>query len=351
MDQRDIRKTKQKSWPISLYWTCQLLGWGSAVVYWSYYHIRDEYNFWIGVASLIWSFAIGIGSTHLYKLLAHRKGWTNLDIQRLVPVLFIALCALTAIYVVANYGSVMILMNLPVLDTGTFLGMLSGGIRYMAIWLLAFHLYHYAQHRKQIEIDQAKYEKLAIAAQFQQLNAELNPHFLFNSLNSIKALTLENPQAAREAIDLLSDMLRDALQLSDKRVIPLRDELQRVKAYLALEKIRFEERLHYSFYLDDNSLDIPIPPLSLYNLVENAVKHGINNSKSGGRIRISATIEEDRLQLVVVNDGKLLQKSTSGIGLKNVQKRIQLVFGQEARLEVNAISGEQVESRMSIPLV
>jgi len=334
---------------ISLYWTCQLFGWGSAAAYWSYYQIRGIQPLWIEIGSVVWSFVIGIGMTHLYKILSHHYGWPGLTIKKLVPRLFLALCILTFIYVLSGYLSLTLRgfeFNIP-----TFMGMFSGGLRYIMIWLLTFHLYHYARNSRQAEIDQNKYEKLAIAAQFKQLNTELNPHFLFNSLNSIKALTLENPQAAREAVDLLSDMLRNTLRFSERRVVPLHEELQRIEAYLALEKIRFEERLQYTMEIEEATKLINIPPLSLYNLVENAVKHGINKSKFGGHIHISSFLKNDQIHLVVVNDGALDQSNSNGIGLKNVAERMRLVYGAATNLSLKAIAPNQVESRISLPLL
>ncbi len=335
---------------ISLYWICQLLGWGSAAMYWSYYQIRGEEALWIEVGSVLWTFLVGIGSTHLYKHLAHRNDWTRLSARRLIPILFIVLLILTGIYVLSGYVSFITRFDSHQYNMSIFMGMFTGGLRYMAIWLLTFHMYHYARYSRQAEIDQSKYEKLAIAAQLKQLNTELNPHFLFNALNSIKALTLENPHAAREAVDLLSDMLRNSLRFSERPVIPLNEEIQRIEAYLALEKIRFEERLKYTLNIEEDTKSINIPPLSLYNLVENAVKHGINNSKAGGHIRISSFIEGAHIHLVVVNDGILKETNAKGIGLKNIAERLKLVYGEAGTMSLNAIAGNQVESRLRLPL-
>ncbi|MEM7367107.1 MAG: histidine kinase [Bacteroidota bacterium] len=335
---------------LSLYWICQLLGWGSAAVYWSYYHISDAYPVWMGIASIVASFITGIGSTHLYKGLAHRHGWVAMNLGQLVPRLFLALLVLTAIYVFVAAAFVIFLPPQG-MSFGSFLGMFTGGLRYLSIWLLAFHLYHYARNSRQAEIDQSRYEKLAIAAQFKRLNAELNPHFLFNSLNSVKALILENPHAAREAIDLLSDLLRSSLQYSDGQMIPLEEELQRISSYLALEKIRFEERLQYEMDIADASLHLHILPLSLYNLVENAIKHGINKSKSGGKILIRSQIADGTLHLSVINDGQLSSPISDGIGLQNISKRLALVYGSTASLDLQAISPQQVASHLTLPII
>ena len=339
---------QKKPLKISLYWTCQLLGWGSAAVYWSYFQIRDDFPLWIGIGTVLAPFLTGIGSTHLYKRLAHRSGWIHLDLKQLIPRLVLALTALTTCYIVVGYY--LVLVPFGDISTSGFLGMATGGLRYMSIWLLAFHLYHHARHSRQAEINQAEYEKLALAAQFKQLNSELNPHFLFNSLNSVKALILENPKAAREAIDLLSGMLRSSLQYTDGKLIPLQEEIRRISDYLALEKIRFEERLQYSFDIKPETRDIRILPLSLYNLVENAIKHGISKSKSGGHIKISSFVEDDKLHLVVVNDGTLGDTSGNGVGLQNVAERLRLVYGPVASLDLKFLTQNQVASSLILPV-
>lgn len=335
---------------INLYWACQLLGWGSAAIYWSYYQIWGSYPLWVGIVSVIIPFLTGIGSTHLYKKLAHQKGWIHFSLKKLIPRLILALAILTVLYVFVIAVPVVTILMDKSIGFSSFLGMFTGGLRYMSIWLLAFHLYHYARHSRQAEINQAKYEKLAIAAQFRQLNLELNPHFLFNALNSVKALILDNPQAARKAVDLLSDMLRSSLQYSDGQMIPLQEELKRIAAYLELEKIRFEERLQYTMDIQPETHHIKILPLTLYNLVENAIKHGVGKSKSGGHIRVSSFLEGEKIHLVVVNDGIIKDKPVNGIGLQNISERLQLVYGQGASLDLQFISKNQVASSLILPI-
>lgn len=334
---------------ISLYWICQLIGWGSAAIYWSYYHINDQYPVWMGIASIIASFGTGIASTHAYKDLAHRKGWIHMGLGKLIPRLLLALLVLTGIYVLVA-ATFVILLPPHILGIGGFLGMLAGGLRYLSIWLLAFHLYHYARNTRQAEVDQNRYEKLAIAAQFKRLNAELNPHFLFNSLNSVKALILENPSAARDAVDLLSDMLRRSLQYTDGELIPLQEEIRHISAYLAMEKIRFEDRLEYELEIQPETRSIPILPLSLFNLVENAIKHGISKSQSGGWLKIRSRIDDQQLQLTVINEGQLIPANSQGLGLQNIAERLELLYGSDASVQLSAIANNQVVSRLHIPL-
>jgi len=229
-------------------------------------------------------------------------------------------------------------------------GMLGGGLRYNAIWILAFHLYHYAKRESAIEIEKTKLENEAIKAQLHQLTAELNPHFLFNSLNSIKALVNYQPEEARNAIVLLSEILRHALQMTKKENILLEEELEQVRKYLQLEKIRFEERLHYHFDISPEAKNATILPFSLFNLVENAIKHGISQNVTGGEIKVSAHIVDGNLNLEVNNTGQLKTISGKGIGIKNIKERLQLLYGAKAHFDLFNKDNNQVTAIIQIPL-
>lgn len=334
---------------LDVYWTCQLLGWGSAAIYWSYHQILFETHLFFEILSVLFPFIGGILSTHYYKKLAHRYKWIQLPLLQLLPILLISLLGLTIIYCVICLVGFQFITHCMSMDG--FLGMATGGLRYNAIWLLAFHLYHYAWFKRQGEIDQNKYEKLAIKAQLNQLNAQLNPHFLFNALNSIKALTLENPTAARKAIDLLSNILRASLENTNHQTIPLKEEIERTEAYLKLEQIRFEERLRYEWNIAEDLWTVAVPPLSLFNLAENAIKHGISRSKKGGTIKISGERNQNVLNLKVMNTGKIQQVLTNGLGLKNIEERLKLVYGEAAKLTLKNTDNQQVIAKLEIPVI
>jgi len=334
---------------IDVYWTCQLLGWGSAAIYWSHYQILFEAPLIFEISSVLFPLVGGILSTHYYKKLAHRHKWIELPLLQLIPILLLSLLGLTTIYCIICFVGFQFIISCMSVDG--FLGMATGGLRYNAIWLLAFHLYHYAWFKRQGEIDQNKYEKLAIKAQLNQLNAQLNPHFLFNALNSIKALTLENPTAARKAIDLLSSILRASLKNTNHQTIPLKEEIERTEAYLKLEQIRFEERLQYKLDIGEKLRNIPIPPLSLFNLVENAIKHGISQYKKGGLIKISGFMRQNKLTLSVTNTGKLQAGLSNGLGLKNIEERLHLVYGDSANITLQSADYQEVIATLEIPVI
>ncbi len=225
-----------------------------------------------------------------------------------------------------------------------------GGIRLMAIWLLAYYLYHYAQREIKIIQENARLNLVAKEAQLNNLSAQLNPHFLFNSLNSIKSLVVESPDESRRAIDLLSDLLRKSLYERDSMLISVKDELAIVNDYLELEKMRFEERLHFVIDIPEKLLSFLIIPFSIQTLVENAVKHGINKQPEGGTICVKVAHESPFICMTVESPGVLNKKSVNhGIGLRNLQERLNLQFHDKGRFSIHQQNSETVLATIMIP--
>jgi predicted secreted protein len=179
---------------------------------------------------------------------------------------------------------------------------------------------------------------LARDAELKALKAQINPHFLFNSLNSISALTSIDADRAREMCILLADFLRMTLGLGEKALVPLREELELLQRFLAIEKVRFGERLQADAEVEAQAQACLLPPLLLQPLVENAIIHGIANLPAGGRIRISAACSGGRLHLSIENsvdpDAPLSRKG--GLGLANVRQRLETRYGKEATLRTAA---------------
>jgi len=175
-------------------------------------------------------------------------------------------------------------------------------------------------------------------AELSALKAQINPHFLYNSLNSISALTSIDPARAREMCVLLADFLRMTLGLGEKSVIPLREELALLEKYCAIEKVRFGERLTVKEDIQEEARDCVLPPLLLQPLVENAVVHGIAQLPDGGWIRLRATRNAGRMGVTVENswDPEAVSARKNGVGLRNVQRRLEARFGKEAHLEAKA---------------
>ncbi len=224
------------------------------------------------------------------------------------------------------------------------------GIRIMAIWLLAYYVYHYSQREINAVKKAARLEIIAKDAAFNNLSAQLNPHFFFNALNSIKALVIENPKAARRAIDILSDLLRTSLYADGEPLVPLKDELALVRDYLELEKIRFEEKLHIFFEAEKQLMDTSILRLSVHLLVENAIKHGIAKCKYCGFIKIKVNRYNEHITASVENTGKLNVEMKNGLGLNNLVERLQLQFGGKASFSLKQHTEETVLATITTPL-
>jgi two-component system sensor histidine kinase AlgZ len=175
-------------------------------------------------------------------------------------------------------------------------------------------------------------------AELKALKAQVNPHFLFNSLNSISALTSSDPAKAREMCILLAEFLRMTLGLGEKSSIPLSEELSLLHRFLAIEKVRFGSRLQMTEDIPEDCKTMLIPPLLLQPLVENAVTHGIANLPEGGSLRLAAHCHNGRLSIVVENsfDAEATPNHRTGMGLQNVRQRLEARYEKSASMRVTA---------------
>jgi two-component system sensor histidine kinase AlgZ len=191
---------------------------------------------------------------------------------------------------------------------------------------------------------------LARDAELKALKAQVNPHFLFNSLNSISALTSSDPAKAREMCILLGDFLRRTLGLGEKAAIPLDEELSLIRAFLAVEKVRFGARIQMEEDIDQDALTVPVPPLLLQPLVENAVVHGIANLVEGGYIRLGIHTRDGIVSIDLANsfDPDAPAKRRSGVGLANVRQRLQTRYGNLASFAVKT-EGDCFRVALTLP--
>jgi two-component system, LytTR family, sensor histidine kinase AlgZ len=191
---------------------------------------------------------------------------------------------------------------------------------------------------------------LARDAELKALKAQVNPHFLFNSLNSISALTSSDPAKAREMCILLGDFLRRTLGLGAKAAISLEEELSLIHSFVAVEKIRFGARLEMREEVDPAALGCSMPPLLLQPLIENAVVHGIANLVDGGWIRLDVKDSDGRLAVIVENrfDPEAPARHRNGVGLSNVKQRLETRYGKRASLDVTS-DGERFRVAISMP--
>ena len=223
------------------------------------------------------------------------------------------------------------------------------------IFVLGHLCWQYYQRYRERERAAAALATELAQARLQALRMQINPHFLFNTLNTISALIRENPDAADRMIVRLSELLRRTLDRSDVQEVPLREEIEFLKSYLEIEQMRFADRLTVRFDIETKANELLVPHLILQPLVENALRHGIMPREEAGRIEISARIGAgEQLELMVRDNGNGLSTTNGsngreGIGLKNVRSRLAQLYGGAQEFTLGNATGGGVEARLRIP--
>jgi sensor histidine kinase YesM len=219
------------------------------------------------------------------------------------------------------------------------------------IWNCIYFMYHYVAKSRKQQMDTLQLEALVKALELKTIKAHINPHFIFNALNSIRALIDENPQRARKAVTELSNILRSSLNAEKGETVTLDEELKIVKDYLALENMRFEDRLRIEYKIDNDTLGQQVPPMMLQTLVENAIKHGISRQVKGGVVKIISDFHDNFHELAVQNTGYLNGHSSGrGFGISSTQDRLSLLYGEKAKFEIRQLKMDLVEARVLIPV-
>ena len=231
---------------------------------------------------------------------------------------------------------------------------LSNILKYWII-VLGYLGWHYYKAYRERERQTAALATELVQARLQALRMQINPHFLFNTLNTISALIHENPDAADRMIVRLSELLRRTLDRGDVQEVPLREELEFLRSYLEIEQMRFPDRLTVTFDIEPKAQDLLVPHLILQPLVENALRHGILPREEAGRVEISARVADGRhLELKVRDNGNGLLAANGGpgregIGLQNIRSRLAQLYGAAQQLEIGNASAGGVEARVRIP--
>jgi sensor histidine kinase YesM len=256
-----------------------------------------------------------------------------------------------------------ILFSYPIENVQRFLVMRMNTIpaaiadRMIEYWIIlgAFMAYYYFQQYKDREVEIVVMENELNNAQLKALRNQLQPHFLFNSLNTVSALMSSNVKDAQKVLAKLATLLRSMLDQDQKNFIPLQDELDYLKNYLFIEQTRFVDRLSVKFENQAESLNAIVPNLLLQPLVENAIKHGFSHQIEKGEIIIRSYLKNDHLHLFVEDDGKGCDNCDSllenaGIGLNNIYQRLQRIYKEDFSLKVISESGKGFKVHIKIPL-
>jgi two-component system LytT family sensor kinase len=225
-------------------------------------------------------------------------------------------------------------------------------LTYAALVALAWAAETYAKYRDR-ELAASRLQTQLVSAELGALKMQLQPHFLFNTLNAIAALLKPKPDAAESMVLQLAEFLRLTLRNTGRAEVTLREELDFLERYLAIEKTRFGDRLSTRFRIRSDVLDARVPNLLLQPLVENAIRHGIARDASAGRLEVGATREGGRLLLRVADDGPGLGSApvVEGIGLTNTRERLRHLFGDDFSLSYANVSGGGFAIALAFPLV
>jgi len=343
---------------ISRYWAFQLVGWGVVALInlffaFIFYQIDTQ---GILICRLLFFVELGILCCHLMRANIRQNNLLIRPINHQIIIFLI----LTLLYAVAvamaqsafeSYYSLVMKGDEAAPGHVLFYRNLYPAFILIFIWNCIYFMYHYVNKSRKQQLDTLQLEALVKALELKTIKAHINPHFIFNALNSIRALIDENPVRARRAVTELSNILRSSLNAEKGETVSLEDELKIVRDYLALEHMRFEDRLQVEFDIENKTLSQQVPPMMLQTLVENAIKHGISKQMRGGIVRITSDFSDSYHQLSVLNTGHLKSSSSSGgFGLSSTQDRLNLLYGEKAKFEIRQADADLVEAKVLIPI-
>lgn len=344
----------------TLYWTCQIIGWGVySLVLLALIYVFGGATV-ISQDVIIVQCIIGVtllAFSHLFRLYIRHKKWQELRLGKAVPKAILGafvttLAAQTIIHLILHVVAPLIQpLGIPSFDWMSFLGYVFNVFLIMSLWTAIYMGVIFSRKNRKDEIEKLELRAALQEAELAILKNQVNPHFLFNALNNIRSLILSDPERARKMVTHISELLRYSIQFNAAEKVSLQQELDIVKDYLQLESIQFNDRLSYDFQIEEDAMQVKIPPMAIQLLVENAIKHGISQLATGGNIDISAELTDGHLKIEVSNKGQLRKTSKrEGIGLNNLIERLQILFGQFAELKVENSSAETVTATLKIPL-
>jgi two-component system, LytTR family, sensor kinase len=348
------------------YWVFQAIGWGLFIsihlfFHWSLGKLQTYDDRLLFISKVGIFILLGITLTHIMRFCIIRLNLLQAKLEKqiaqfiLLTILFSFAGALVDLMlrqefelISKNESELLQKKNLTLLTLNNSLSFFV----YYFIWSAIYFMYHYISKSRRQQLDTLRLESLVKELELQTIKSHINPHFIFNSLNSIRALVDENPQRARKAVTELSNILRSSMQAEKFEMVPFEKELLIVKDYLALENMRFEDRLKVEYDIDEDTLSRAVPPMMLQTLVENAIKHGISKQINGGVVKIISDFTGDYHEMMVQNTGQLNGTiNNGGFGLSSTYNRLSLLYGDKAKFDIRQVDGSMVEARVLIPVI
>jgi sensor histidine kinase YesM len=338
-----------------VYWISQLSGWSL----WALLNIIGMLSFdlfsWKKIILFLFLCFAGLCFTHILRNIIKKYSWVNLPLKKIIPRILLSSLALGIILSVFYFSSQYFSGVLPLseIKIGSPFVLTANLSSVILGWLLIYFGVHLFENYKRVEIESLIWEAAVKDFELKTLKSQLNPHFMFNAMNSIRALIEEDPENAKAALTSLSNILRYSLKMERNETVPLEEEMQTVKDYLALEAIRFEERLNYELDIDPRSGRIEIPPMMVQTLVENGIKHGVTKRTEGGKITVTSKMNGSYLIIQIKNSGQIDEQSlrhAKGFGIDNTKQRLNLLYGEKAIFTIKNESPDVVLAEIKIPI-
>ena len=328
----------------TVYWASQVLGWG--LFYLMILSVNVAANAIVPTSHFYFyafqGITFSIICTHLIRYVILKYDWSKLSMLPIIWRSFVVAILAALLFEISEISFSIIIpkdyytdLEMNSNSISKTISSLIGNSILFCIWLSFYYTYLFIEKSRKQEIKNLKFTASKNEIELKNLREQLNPHFLFNSLNSIKALVEIDKDEAKIAITKLSNLLRKSIQLGRHKLITIKEELEIVESYIDLEKIRFEERIQSSISVTQNSYDSLIPPLMIQTLTENAIKHGLSKSIDGGKLKISIEKIENTLKILIQNTGTLDDIAESdGVGIYNTKKRLGILFGKKAEFKI-----------------
>jgi two-component system sensor histidine kinase AlgZ len=348
------------------YWIFQVTGWGGYSLSRFFGGIWVMHLPWVHFGlQLLCVDALGFGLSHMLRDYVRRHQWRALPIRKLIlRIVAAAIVCGIPLGILTQFTDVALLQ-----DPNEFLEGLSSTLRFelalpvaialevvnwsavFLVWLTIYFAVIAVREHRSAQFKQSELARALQLAELRLLKSQLNPHFLFNALNTVRSLIAENPERAQNAVTRLAKTLRYTLTSPQDELVTLSQELDIVADYLELESMRFEDRLRIEVQVPDDAAGVQIPVMLLQTLVENGIKHGVAELPAGGTLRISATLQNEMLILEVENPRPAAPRRAAheGVGLHNAHDRLRLLFGARASLELDLSKPALATARLRIP--
>ena len=338
-----------------VYWISQLSGWSV----WALLNIIGMLSFdllsWKKIIIFLFLCFAGLSFTHILRNIIKKYSWVDLPLKKITPRILLSSFIIGIVLFILYFSSQYFTGVLPLseIKIGTPFVWIANLSSVILVWLLIYFSVHLFENYKRVEIESLIWEAAVKDFELKTLKSQLNPHFMFNAMNSIRALIEEDPENAKAALTRLSNILRYSLKMERNETVPLEEEMQTVADYLALEAVRFEERLNYELNIDPRSSPIEIPPMMIQTLVENGIKHGVSRRTEGGKITVNSKMNGSFLVIQIKNSGQFDENSlrrSKGFGIDNTKQRLNLLYGEKAIFTIKNESPDVVLAEIKIPI-